>query len=61
MWNSGHSNTFVSNDEKCIIMLIFDVVKDYQIHWVVSDEEQETFSRLKDYYTEYKKYFALLR
>ena len=61
MWNSGHSNTFVSKDEKCIIMLIFDVVKGYQIHWDVPDEDQEIFSRLKDYYTEYKKYFALLR
>ena len=57
-----NKNIFIDkNLEMLLIMLIFDVVKGYQIHWVVPDEEQETFSRLKAYYTEYKKYFALLR
>lgn len=61
MWDSKYSNTFNANDDKTIILLVFNVVKDFTVNWIVRAEDQELFDRLKNYYSEYKKYYTLLR
>ena len=61
MWNSGFSNAFDKNDDKTIILLIFDTIMDYQIKWIIQDEDKDFFKSIQDYYIEYKKYFNLIK
>ena len=61
MWDSKYSNTFNANDDKTIILLIFDIIKDYKVKWIVQSEDEKLFNRLKNYYSEYKKYYILIR
>lgn len=61
MYNSPFSNVFETKDSKTIILLVLDTILDYNIKWVVFDENKTQFNRLKEYYSNYKIYFKLLR